>query len=409
MKNTKKMNTKNLMVSFCAVVLALFAVVTLVSAAGITNAYSVTVEGIDAYANDVSVIAGEEVTVKLYFTSLVDDTDVNVEATLEGEKVKFDAVSPVFDVETNKSYRQILTLKVPYELKDKISDDLTLSITLDGRNHKSDLADITLRVQRPSYNAVVKSITTPSSINAGEALSVDIVLKNMGYNDLDDVYVTVRLAELGIYQGPTWFGDLANLENCSEDCDVEDTVAGRLYLKVPYEARAGVYALEVVVINDDTRTTEVKQVVIGNDFSNNLIVTSAQKTVATGKTAEYKLVLVNPTDNVKVYTIASEADSDLSVNFDQTVIAVPAGSTKEITVTASSDKEGEYTFVVNAYSANKIVSTTSLDLTVEGKATNATVILTIVLAIIFLVLLVVLIVLLGKKPEKTEDFGESYY
>ena len=403
------MNTKNLMVSFCAVVLALFAVVTLVSAAGITNAYSVTVEGIDAYANDVSVIAGEEVTVKLYFTSLVDDTDVNVEATLEGEKVKFDAVSPVFDVETNKSYRQILTLKVPYELKDKISDDLTLSITLDGRNHKSDLADITLRVQRPSYNAVVKSITTPSSINAGEALSVDIVLKNMGYNDLDDVYVTVRLAELGIYQGPTWFGDLANLENCSEDCDVEDTVAGRLYLKVPYEARAGVYALEVVVINDDTRTTEVKQVVIGNDFSNNLIVTSAQKTVATGKTAEYKLVLVNPTDNVKVYTIASEADSDLSVNFDQTVIAVPAGSTKEITVTASSDKEGEYTFVVNAYSANKIVSTTSLDLTVEGKATNATVILTIVLAIIFLVLLVVLIVLLGKKPEKTEDFGESYY
>ena len=37
------------------------------------------------------------------------------------------------------------------------------------------------------------------------------------------------------------------------------------------------------------------------------------------------------------------------------------------------------------------------------------VILTIILAIIFLVLLVVLIVLVTKKPEKAEEFGESYY
>ena len=37
------------------------------------------------------------------------------------------------------------------------------------------------------------------------------------------------------------------------------------------------------------------------------------------------------------------------------------------------------------------------------------VVLTIILAIIFIVLLVILIVLLGKKPEKQEEFGESYY
>ena len=402
------MKTKNLMVSFCAVVLALLVVAT-IAAAGITNTRTVTVDGIDAYAKDVSVVAGEEITVKVYFTSLVDDTDVTIEAELEGEKVDFQAQTAVFDVEANKTYKKVLTLRVPYELKDQVSDDLTLEIEIDGKEHKSQFSDITLRVQRPSYNAVVKSITTPSSIEAGEALSVDVVLKNLGYNDLDDVYVTVRIAELGLYQGPTWFGDLVNIENCTNDCDLEDTVAGRLYIKLPYEASAGVYSLEVVVINDDTRTTEVKQIVIENDFSSNVIVIDSEKTVATGQDAEYKLILVNPTDKVKVYTLALDASSDVDTGVVPTIVAVPAGSTTEVVVTASSDEEGQYALLLNVFSADSLVSSTTLGLEVDGSSVNATVILTVVLAIIFLVLLVVLIVLLGKKPTKAEDFGESYY
>jgi len=45
----------------------------------------------------------------------------------------------------------------------------------------------------------------------------------------------------------------------------------------------------------------------------------------------------------------------------------------------------------------------------KGFTANTAVILTVVLAVIFVVLLVVLIVLLTRKPEKTEEFGESYY
>jgi len=415
MTNTKKMKTKNLMVSFFAIVLAVLAVAT-ISAAGITNTYTVTIDGITVASSDstvtthkAAVVAGDEVTVKIYFTAVNDDTDVTVEAELEGEKVQFESQSAVFDVESKMSYKKTLIMKVPYELKDQISDDLTLEIELDGREHKTELNDITLRVQRPSYNAVVKSITTPSSIEAGDSLPVDLVLKNMGYNNLDDVYVTVRIAELGLYQGPTWFGDLVNLENCSDDCDKEDTVAGRLYLKVPYEVRTGVYSLEVSVVSDDTRTTEVKQIVIENDFTSNAIVTDEDKTVSIGKSAEYKLILVNPTDKVKVYTLSVDADSDVKTGVVPTVVAVPAGSTTEVTVSASAEEEGEYSLVLNVFSGESLISTTELGLEVEGNSVNATVILTVVLAIIFLVLLVVLIVLLGKKPEKTEDFGESYY
>ena len=67
---------------------------------------------------------------------------------------------------------------------------------------------------------------------------------------------------------------------------------------------------------------------------------------------------------------------------------------------------------MNVHSDGELVKKQNFVANVEGKAAtagNAAVVLTIILAIIFIVLLIVLIVLLTRKPEKTEDFGESYY
>jgi len=254
----------------------------------------------------------------------------------------------------------------------------------------------------------VKSVTTPSAINAGETFPVEIVLKNMGYNDLDDVYVTAKIADLSVSQGPKWFGDIVTLEECNECDDEEDTVFGKLNLRVPYEAAAGVYALEVSVTNDDTTTTEVKQIVIANDFTNNVISTSAAKAVAEGEEAVYDLLIVNPTNNVKVYKIVADSE-DVTSTVSQTVVAVPAGSSKTVKVSASSAVEGNFAFNVNVFSGENLEETVAYNLQVEGKKTNTVFVLTVVLAIVFLVLLVALIVLLGRRPEKSEEFGESYY
>jgi len=406
------MNTKNLVVTFCTFALALFLVAS-VSAADITTNYQVDVNGIQVAtnaglnANTASVVAGQDFTLKVYFTSDVNDSDVTLEATVEGEKIEFRAITPVFDVESSHQYVKVLVLKVPYELKDQLSDDLTLSVEIDGKNYKTTFSDITLRVQRPSYNAVVMSATTPSTISAGENFPVEIVLKNLGYNNLDDVYASVSIPELGVTQGPKWFGDLVSLENCTEDCNKQDTVVGQLYLKTPYTTKPGVYDLQVVVQNGDTRTVEHKQITISNEFVENILVTSSKKSVAVGEEAVFDLLIVNPTDNVKVYRIVTDGDV---LTASQSVVAVPAGSSTTVKVAGSADKEGTYTFNVNVFEGNNLAKTVPLEMNVEGSSsTNTVVVLTIVLAIIFLVLLVVLIVLLSKKPEKTEDFGESYY
>jgi len=403
------MNTKNLMVSLCTIAIALLLVVT-VSAIDLTNPSNVAIEidGMDV-ADNPAIIAGDSMSIRVEFTADFDASDVRVKAELEGDKVDVYVMSTPFDVEASHTYKKTLTLKVPFELKDQISDDVTLNLKIWNGDYKTEVEDLVLRVQRPSYNPVVKSVSVSQSVDAGETFPVDLVLKNMGYNDLDDIYVTVSIPELDVKK-TSYFGDLVPLEDCTKDCEEEDTVSGRLYLEIPYDAESGFYNLEVEITTDDVSSTVNKQIAVNNDFSENVIVTSSSKTANVGQDAEYSLLLVNPTNGLRVYKIIPESSSELSSSVDESVIAVPAGSSKTVTVMARASEAGEYNFNVNVFSGDKLTDTVSLSLTTEDNATsNPIVVLTVVLAIIFLVLLIVLIVLLGKKPKKQEEFGESYY
>jgi len=99
------------------------------------------------------------------------------------------------------------------------------------------------------------------------------------------------------------------------------------------------------------------------------------------------------------------------VSLSKSLVAVSAGSSETVTVEATSTVAGTQTYSVNIFSADgTLVDTVSFSTVTEGrKVTSPIVVLTIILAIIFIVLLVVLVVLIGKKPEKAEEFGESYY
>ena len=70
----------------------------------------------------------------------------------------------------------------------------------------------------------------------------------------------------------------------------------------------------------------------------------------------------------------------------------------------------KYNFDVFVFAGNELAGTVNFSGTSESQElASPVVVLTVILAIIFLVLLVVMIVLITKKPEKTEEFGESYY
>lgn len=418
-----KMKSKNLLVFFLTIVSVLL-LVTTVSATSIASVYSVEVDGTYALGDDISVVAGEIITVKVFFDAEEDASDVRVKIELEGEKVDVDARTSPFDIEEGKVYKKTLTLKVPYELKDEVSDDVTLSIKIWNGDFRTD-EEIDLRVQRPSYSAEIMSVSTLQKVDAGDMLPVDIVLKNIGYNDLDDLYVTVKIPKLGV-ERTSYFGDLVAIECDDEFSDVEnygvdidrkcneddeDTVSGRFYLQIPYDVDFGIYTLEVEAKNSDTTNNVVKQITIENDFSSNVIVTSTRKTFNVGEDAEYNLLLVNPTNKLKVYRIVPESSGNLKSDTNEAVVAVPSGSSRTISITANAKSAGEYNFNVNVFSGEELVDTVTLSANVTSGSSfeDPVIVLAVIMIIVFVVLLIVLIVLLGKKPEKSEEFGESYY
>ena len=415
------MNTKNLVGSFLAVLTVLFLVST-VSAftytGDLANVTDIKVDGIYADTDDIAVIAGETIDVKVYFTASEDASDVRMKAELEGDKQDVSARTDFFDIEDGKRYSKEVSLRVPYELEDEVSDNITLEIKIWNSDHETEVDEITLRVQRPSYNVDFMSISTQQNIEAGETIPVDITVKNIGYNKLNDLYVTAKIPALGV-EKTSYFGDLVAIECCDQEAedgeccdeDDEDHLRGRLYLEIPYDATEGTYTLEVEAKNNDLTVNEVKQLSIKNEFSaGNVIVDSPSKNVAVGEKAEFGLIVVNPTNKLKVYRIVPESFGALNSEVSQSVIAVPAGSSTTVKVMAEAETEGEYTFDVHIFSGEELVNTVKLSVNASrGVITSPVMILTIVLAIIFLVLLVILIVLLGKKPEKSEEFGESYY
>jgi len=394
-KKNVKMNTKRILVSFLLIASVLF-LASMVSAADMADSVTIEVNGITVVTYDgtswtseynASVNAGDTIQVKVYFTADVNGSDVKVKATLEGNKNDVTAVTSNFDVLAGKTYVKTLTLKVPSDFEDSnLNEPLNLNVRIWNSDDETESEDIELELQRPSYDVAIKSVMTSSTVEAGQLIPVDVVLKNVGYNDLEDMYVTVSIDSLKLSK-TAYFGNLVEVTN--DDEDSENTITGKLYLEVPYNVKSGIYTLEVTAANEETSSTVTREIVITNGFSN-----VAMK-------SGNDLVLLNPTNQLKVYTV-KYSDKEISV-------IVPTASSKSVTIETPST--GDYNFDVTVFSGEQLLSVVNFSGTgsTTSQLTSPVMVLTIILAIVFLVLLVVLVVLITKKPQKTEEFGESYY
>ncbi len=405
------MNTKKLLVSFVMLFSVLFVAAAVSAAPAIGTITNVEVDGLSANSNP-AIVVGNAVDVRVDFSSLVNASDVTVEVKIEGDKKDVEAQTRSFDVETGKAYSRTLKLDVPFDLKSDLSGPVDLTVTVSGDGYKT-TTTYTLTSQRESYSANILSISVPQTVKAGENFPVDIVVKNIGYNNLDDLFVTAKISALGI-ERTAFFGDLVALEcdkdltsvenygvNVTRKCNVDssDTLTGRIFLRAPYDVKAGTYALSVGVENADTTSSKTAQVEVRNDFSSGNFIVSGNQ-----------LLIVNPTNDVVVYRLVPESTNGMQVSVSENLVAVPAGLSKAVTVSAVSSGADPQIYSVNVFSADgKLVDVVNFSTAAQGKSVSSpVVVLTVVLAIIFVILLVVLIVLIGKKPEK-EEFGESYY
>jgi len=250
------MKTNKLMVSFVTMIVAILAISTVMAA---------TVSFTDVLVSDVdnSVVGtpGESVPVEVRFNSDESLDDVKLQVWISGYKNDIEASTGRFNVLANKTYVKKFTLDLPnVEDLDDLNEDLTLHVELSDKNN--DYRDsYTITVQRESYTYDLLSVEAPSSASAGEMIAIDVVLKNIGTEELEDSFVIAKISELGLYK-KVYFGDIAAEDNADNDDDAEDARERRIYLVVPADALSGDYDLEVKASNYDAASTVVETISI---------------------------------------------------------------------------------------------------------------------------------------------------
>jgi hypothetical protein len=432
MEKRKTMSYKNLWVLF---VLAFTLVLTAssVSAAADVQITSVEVNGIEALGTgiDLGVFSGEKIPVLVRFEAIDNGDDVvdvsedaRVKAWISGDSENQE-VTERFDVIEGNVYTRVVYLEIPEDLNEELDESRTLEILIESKDGIADQASISFHVQRESYTLEILSVNMNNEVHAGDSIVIDVVLKNKGRKLADDTFLLVRIPELGL-ETRTYFGDLSPVDQ--SDPDKEDAVERRTFLKLPSDVPAGLYSVVLDAFNSDSfDSVEKKVLVVGAEDSTLLISSTSSKTFSLGETAEYTITLVNKANQIAVYDVVLDAPKELSVESSDSIVVVPAGSSRTVTFMATTTPKAE---TDEQYSFNVIVTSekgatvgekvfrsnidggeasSSSKGTGFGGDSNTAVLLTVILAIIFVVLLVVLIVLLTKKPEKSEEFGESYY
>ena len=405
-KMKKQMNQKFALIPFVAVfAIAMFGV--FACAAYLDDSPYVEIDGLAANNNN-AVVAGDMVPVTVDFMSGINASEVVVSAWIQGSRS--DRVEKEFaDLIDGSVYRARLSVEIPSNIDP--DEELTLYVRIETDEGNWEESYI-LKGQRESNNLYVLLAEFDSSAEAGATLPMSIVLKNMGRHESEDTLVTVRITELGVSK-TVWFEDLFPEDNWEEDDDNENAREKKVFLTIPSSANAGVYEVEIVAENEDTKTSIVKSLVVTKEsVEGKVLANPSSQTFAVNEKATYQLLLVNSGDEIAIYNIVPQQVDGLSVSVSDTVVIVPAGSSKTVDVFAKASREGTFGFAVTA-SSEDFTKTANYVATVEGKSisggSNNIVALTIVLAIIFVVLVVILIVLLTRKPEKSEEFSESYY
>lgn len=421
METIKTMTCKNLLVLLVGVfALALFAS----GASAFADITNVEVNGINALGGiDLSNLAGDTIAVKVTFKGdfgpeeanldVIEDVKVKTWLTGESENV---AVSSRFDVLDGKTYQRTVYLTMPFDLDEHDeSRDLEIIVenTIQGRG---DSKTISLTIQREAYLIEILSVNMQPEVKAGEAFTVDVVLKNRGSHEAVDTYLKVSFPELGL-ETITYYEDLASKDYYPDGHDTQkDSASKRTFLRLPADTPAGFYTVVFEAYDDDSLTRVEKKVLVNDAGEDTIVITSDHsKTFKVGETKEYGFTIVNSGSTVRVYeVILGTSSTNLDTDLTQALVVVSAGSSKDLSILAEAGEKGDYVFTAEVYSDGELVDTVTFSAEVEGGSvigtgTNSTVVLTVILAIVFVVLLIVLIVLLTRKPAKAEEFGESYY
>lgn len=252
-----KMKTKTFLSAFLALVAVfMFSMVS----ASIASTAVVTFNDVELTGSNVTMagITGDSVPVRVVFTSDVDASDVKVKVWVDNGRTEYTDVTSRFNLVSGSTYSKVLTLQIPSDL-DETNKALNVRVEVYNAESEFYLDSFTVQAQRESYNIGILSVDYDLFATAGDVVPVSVVLTNEGFEDSDNGFVTVAVPALGI-MSKAYFNDLAAVENKSMEYKIDDSVQRILYLKIPSNAKSGVYDVVVRAYNADTSSTVTQSI-----------------------------------------------------------------------------------------------------------------------------------------------------
>lgn len=397
----KNMKRNVLLVPFVAVLTLLVATF---ASAGLATNIDTDFNGVMLGSNTMVGDVDGVVPVRVTFDSIADEEDVKVKVYMEGHRDDVSAYTDRFDIEYGNTYTKLLSLRLPSD-SDDLSEEYTLYVEVVSQDDRSE-AEYTISMQRESYTFEVLSVDYTSKVSVGDVFPVSVVVKNTGYNRMDDTYLVVSIPALGV-STRGYVGDLIPTEDYIDYDDEEDSLYRTVYLRIPENAVSGVYDLNVEIYNDDAEAGVTKLISVSDSVTSMILAAVKNQDLNAGETVTYDMIVVNSADDVKVFNIETISGDVLSVSAPSVITVGPdASETVQVMVSASSDAEiGTYTFSVDV-DGKKLVFGANV---VETSVSTSIVALTVILVIIFVVLLAVLVVLLTKKEKPIDEVETSYY
>ena len=358
--------------------------------------------------------AGEKVHVKVYWKALLNDSssfDAKISVELDDEEYESD----FFQV--RKAWED--TVSFVFELpEDMDADEYLLNIELEDENGNKDYYDaISLDVVSQRNNVEIYDVNFPYGleVKAGQTFLANVGVKNLGYENEEDVRVTLTIPELGLYQRTQYF-DLYTEDNEDVDDEKYYKLYKDLFVTVPATTVSGVYDVIVEVSFDDGDESQeqVFSLVVGEGVAPADALISIDTEVqnfAQGNGAVYTIMFSEP----NAYTVEVEGvdvwgTARVDVNDDQAYVFV----------TSNEDAPaGDYQFSVKVMAGSTVVKEFDLTAGVDSFQTSSSDIkegLQIGFAVLLVILIILGIILAARKIGKSDDFeeplmdeGETYY
>ncbi len=214
----------------------------------------------------------------------------------------------------------------------------------------------TAKIVKNSKQVIVKTVDATTSVKAGETVSIEVEVANIGKQDEDQVKVILYNKDLGL-----------NLYKEITDVNEGDTATATFLVTIPATAKQGTYKLlfstEFDYDSDDEEYGEESDT--DDDYTKSITVfgmtsapTIGAKLVSdakVGKTLQVDVSLTNNGDADETYDLIVEGASWANnAKFADDSVLVKAGETEVVRLTLVPQEDGEKDFTIKAVYGDEI-------------------------------------------------------